>query len=285
MTLTSEKPGSARDGSDISMDNYSFLQRFIHQQSGIVIDAGKHYLLESRLVPILRQEGLSSLNDLCALLRATSSPPVRRQVVEALTTNETLFFRDAMVFEALQRNIFPEMIRLRAQSKTLRIWSAASSSGQEAYSIAMLLFEMGLSDWNLRIVGSDLNEKILERARGGRYTQLDVNRGLPVNYLMKYFRRKGLEWEIAEAVRSRVEFRQLDLRQNIAKLGKFDLVLCRNVLIYFDVPTKREILRQVRSILAPDGLLLLGAAETTINIDESFVRKSFGKAILYQSPA
>ena len=285
MTLTSEKPGSARDGSDISMDNYSFLQRFIHQQSGIVIDAGKHYLLESRLVPILRQEGLSSLNDLCALLRATASPPVRRQVVEALTTNETLFFRDAMVFEALQRNIFPEMIRLRAQSKTLRIWSAASSSGQEAYSIAMLLFEMGLSDWNLRIVGADLNEKILERARGGRYTQLEVNRGLPVNYLMKYFRRKGLEWEIAEAVRSRVEFRQLDLRQNIAKLGKFDLVLCRNVLIYFDVPTKREILRQVRSILAPDGLLLLGAAETTINIDESFVRKSFGKAILYQSPA
>ena len=190
-----------------------------------------------------------------------------------------------MVFEALQRNIFPEMIRLRAQSKTLRIWSAASSSGQEAYSIAMLLFEMGLSDWNLRIVGADLNEKILERARGGRYTQLEVNRGLPVNYLMKYFRRKGLEWEIAEAVRSRVEFRQLDLRQNIAKLGKFDLMLCRNVLIYFDVPTKREILRQVRSILAPDGLLLLGAAETTINIDESFVRKSFGKAILYQSPA
>lgn len=128
MTVTSEIPGSAREGSDISMDNYAFLQRFIHQESGIVIDAGKHYLLESRLVPILRQEGLSSLNELCVLLRATSSPPVRRQVVEALT-NETLFFRDAMIFEALQRNIFPEMIRLRAQSKTLRIWSAASSSG------------------------------------------------------------------------------------------------------------------------------------------------------------
>ena len=285
MPVTSERQRTGRDGAEISADNYTFLQKFIHQQSGIVVDSGKHYLLESRLVPVLRQEGLSCINDLCALLRATSSLPIRQLVVEALTTNETLFCRDPVVFEALQQNIIPELVRLRTHTRKLRIWSAASSSGQEAYSLAMLLFEMDLGHWNIEIVGTDLNEKILERARTGKYSQLEVNRGLPVNYLMKYFQRKGLEWEISAAVRSKVQFRQFDLRQNIARLGRFDLVLCRNVLIYFDIPTKREILRQVKNVLAPDGLLLLGAAETTLNVDESFVRLPYGKAILYRTPS
>lgn len=267
----------------ITPENYSFLQSRIYKDSGIVLDETKHYLIESRLLPIVRRENLATINDLIALLRATEGTPLRRQVVEAMTTNETLFFRDIAVFNALERKILPELAARRASTQTLDIWSAAASSGQEAYSIAILLSELGLASWNIRIFGTDLNSQILERARAGRYTQLEVNRGLPAKYLVKYFERDGLEWQIKEELRRMTRFQTFDLRQSMRSLGTFDLVFCRNVLIYFDIPTKKQILAELRGVLKPHGLMLLGAAETTLNLDDRFQRRVIDQAAFYEA--
>jgi len=243
--------------SSISPENYSFLQRYIYQESGIVIDAGKNYLLESRLLPIVKQEKLTTLNDLCNLLRATAPVGLRSRVVESMTTNETLFFRDLPIFEALQQHILPKLVESRRDTKRISIWSAAASSGQEAYSIAMLLQEMRLEGWRIQILGTDLNQQILDKAASGRYLQIEVNRGLPAKYLVKHFTRVGLDWQIS---------------------------FCRNVLIYFDVETKRKILASLRQAMVPEALLALGAAETTINLDNNFQRVTFGSAAFYQVP-
>lgn len=266
----------------ISADNYAYLQRYIYQESGIVIDAGKNYLLESRLLPIVKQEKLTSLNDLCNLLRATAPQGLKSRVVESLTTNETLFFRDAALFEALQKNVLPDLVAARRETRRINIWSAAASSGQEAYSIAMLLHEMGLEGWNVQILGTDINQQILDRAIAGRYLQIEVNRGLPAKYLVKYFTRVGLDWQISPTLKSMVKFQQFDLRAPARSLGTFDLVFCRNVLIYFDVETKKKILASIRQALQPRGLLILGAAETTINLDSNFSRVLHGPATFYQ---
>jgi chemotaxis protein methyltransferase CheR len=268
----------------VSAENYAFLQKYIYQASGIVLDSGKHYLIESRLMPIVYQEKLPSLDELCARLRSKSFPQLRQQVVEAMTTNETLFFRDASPFEALRNHIIPQLKEKRATSRKLTFWSAAASSGQEAYSLAMMLLEMGLGDWKIEILGTDLSEQILEKARLGKFMQLEVNRGLPAPYLVKYFRRAGLDWELKEEVRKMVRFQRFDLRQNMGGLGSFDVVFCRNVLIYFDVETKKQILKQIRSVLVRGGYLLLGGAETTLNLDDNFERTPVGKAIVYRLP-
>lgn len=264
----------------ISPENYNFLQGEIYRESGIVLDETKTYLVESRLLPIVKKERLGTLNDLCALLKADCNG-LRRQVVEAMTTNETLFFRDSTVFDALHKSILPALIERRRTNRTLSIWSAAASSGQEAYSLAIMLLEMGLGDWNIRIVGTDLNTQILDRARSGRYMQIEVNRGLPAKYLVKYFQRTGLEWQLKEEVRRMVEFRTFDLRQSMRGLGPFDLIFCRNVLIYFDTDTKKKILGEIYRVLPSDGALVLGSAETTINLDARFVRKTFDQATFY----
>lgn len=268
----------------ITPDNYAFLQRYIYQESGIVIDAGKTYLLESRLLPIVKQENLSTLNDLCNLLRATAPLPLKSRVVESMTTNETLFFRDLALFDALQQHILPGLIAARRDTKKISIWSAAASSGQEAYSIAMLLKEMNLEGWRIQILGTDLNQQILDRAAAGRYLQIEVNRGLPARYLVKHFTRAGLDWQINDNLRSMVSFQRFDLRSSMRLLGPFDIVFCRNVLIYFDVETKRQILGQIRTTLNPKGMLALGAAETTINLDAGYSRIAYGAATFYQVP-
>jgi chemotaxis protein methyltransferase CheR len=268
----------------ISPENYAFLQRYIYQESGIVIDAGKNYLLESRLLPIVKQEKLTTLNDLCNLLRATAPIGLRSRVVESMTTNETLFFRDLPVFEALQQHILPKLVESRRDSKRISIWSAAASSGQEAYSIAMLLQDMNLEGWRIQILGTDLNQQILDKAAAGRYLQIEVNRGLPAKYLIKHFTRAGLDWQISNKLRSMVTFQQFDLRNQMRTHGPFDLVFCRNVLIYFDVDTKRKILASLRQAMASKALLALGAAETTINLDNNFQRVTFGGAAFYQVP-
>jgi chemotaxis protein methyltransferase CheR len=166
----------------------------------------------------------------------------------------------------------------------LSFWSAAASSGQEAYSLAIMLLEMGLPGWKIRIVGTDLNNQILDRARSGRYLQIEVNRGLPVKYLVKYFQRAGLEWQLKDEVRRMVEFQVFDLRMSMRALGPFDLIFCRNVLIYFDTTTKKQILAELRGALYKKGLLLLGSAESTINLDDQFSRKVVGQATFYQAP-
>ena len=267
----------------MSPENYAFLQNRIYVDSGIVLDETKQYLIEARLVPIVRAAKLKTINDLCALMRATDNSPLRRQVVEAMTTNETLFFRDIVVFDALRENIFPELIERRRSTRTLNIWSAAASSGQEAYSLAIMLLEMGLESWTIRILGTDLNSKILEQAKAGRYCQLEVNRGLPAKYLVKYFQQMGIEWQVKDQVRRMAEFKTFDLRQSMRGMGPFDLVLCRNVLIYFDVNTKKQILGEMRHVLNTKALLSLGAAETTMNLDESYGRRMIGKSIFYEA--
>ncbi len=267
----------------ISPENYAFLQSQIYNDSGIVLDGTKHYLIESRLLPIVRKEKLGTLDGLCARLRVAQGTPLRRDVVEAMTTNETLFFRDVAAFEALRDQVLPALVQSRQLSRTLTIWSAAASSGQEPYSLAILLLEMGLAGWKIRILGTDLNSQILEKARAGRYIQIEVNRGLPAKYLVKYFRRSGLEWEIKEEVRRLVEFQNFDLRRSMRGLGPFDLVLCRNVLIYFDTKTKKQILGEIRQVLNRQGLLLLGSAETTLNLEERFSRRVIGQSTFYEA--
>ncbi len=282
LSNTQPSPG-APDFKGLSPENDRFLRHFIHQESGILLGEEKDYLLHNRLTPILAQERLASLDELCQRLRRNEPSNVRRQVVEAITTHETLFFRDIAVFDALRTTILPEIAALRKSSRTIRIWSAACSSGQEPYSLAMLLLEMGFGAWNIQIVATDLSEKILERASAGKYHRIEVNRGLPAALLIKYFDRSQNEWLIKEPVRRMVRFIPFDLRHDMRQLGYFDLALCRNVLIYFDVDSRKKILSSLNGALFPGGYLLLGSSETTFSLNDSFSRRIIGRATFYQS--
>ena len=268
----------------LTAENYSFLQDQIYKGSGIVLDETKHYLIESRLLPIIRKERIGTLNELCSMIKGVSGEALRMQVVEAMTTNETLFFRDEAAFAALRETVLPALIEQRKTVRKLSIWSAAASSGQEAYSLAMMLLDLELVGWQIRVLGTDLNSQVLARARAGRYMQIEVNRGLPAKYLTKYFQPVGGEWQIKDEVRRLVEFAPLDLRQSLGTLGPFDLVLCRNVLIYFDVATKKQILGNICRTLCAKGLLLLGSAESTINLNDTFTRKVMNGTTFYAAP-
>ncbi len=269
---------------DLTAENYRFLQEHLYNASGIILEPDRNHLLEVRLLPLLREQKLVSLNDLCALLRATRDPVVSRHVVEAMTTNETLFFRDAHPFQALKSELLPSLVELHKDTRKLAFWSAACATGQEAYSLSMLLLEMGLADWNIQILGTDLNQQVVEKARAARYSQLEVNRGLPAQYLVKYFTRQGQDWELKPEVKRFTKFETFDLRSGMAHLGPFDFVFCRNVLIYFDVPTKKKILEGIRGTLFRGGHLLLGSAETTIHLDDRFRPRSIGSSVFYQAP-
>lgn len=269
---------------EITSENYTFLQQHVYRESGIVLDSSKQYLLEARLSPIVRREGVGSINDLCNLIKSLRRADLKREVVEAMTTNETLFFRDLAPFDALRNTIIPQIKERNRTNKSLSIWSAAASTGQEAYSIAMILHEAGMADWNIRILGTDLSEHVLERARTGRYLQVEVNRGLAASNLVKYFDRHGLEWQIKEPLRRMVRFEQFDLRRSMAGKGPFDIIFCRNVLIYFDVDTKRQILAEIGRVLAPRGYLTLGAAETMLNLSSEYQRLTIGSATFYARP-
>jgi chemotaxis protein methyltransferase CheR len=266
---------------EIHSDNYRFLQEKVYSQTGIVLEHDKHYLFETRLAPIVRELGLGSINDLCALLQATCEPKVGRQVVEAMTTNETYFFRDPAHYDAIRTVLLPRLKEERRDTRKLRFWSAAASTGQEAYSLAMLLLENGLSDWNVQILGTDFSSQVLERARTGKYQQMEVNRGLPAALVVKHFRRSGVDWQLSELVRRMTVFETIDLRKSMRALGPFDLVFCRNVMIYFDAETKRKILKELHSTLFRGGWLLLGGAETAFGVEEWFERQTVGSAIVY----
>jgi len=268
--------------SGLTPDNYKFLQEFVHHESGIVLDGDKRYLLEARLMPVASSLKLPSLEELCGHLRRRPSPELRRQVVEAMTTHETLFFRDAAVFDMLKNSLLPEVIAARQGNRTLRIWSAACSSGQEPYSLAMMLMEMGLESWDIRILATDLSLQILERARKGLYLQIEVNRGLPVTMLVKHFTQSGTDWQIKDHLRKMIRWEALDLRQSLKAIGPFDLVLCRNVMIYFDIETKKTILGGIRNTLVPGGHLVLGSSETTLQLDAAFEHRPFGRVTAYR---
>jgi chemotaxis protein methyltransferase CheR len=266
---------------EIHSENYKLLQEHVYSQSGIVLGDDKHYLFETRLAPILRQMGLASINDLCALIRNAGQTAVAHQVVEAMTTNETYFFRDPSHYDAIKTVLLPRLMEERRDTKRLWFWSAAASTGQESYSLAMMLLEEALHSWNIQILGTDFSSVVLERARSGTYQQIEVNRGLRAALLVKHFRRAGVNWQLSEQVRRMVRFETIDLRRSMRALGPFDLVFCRNVMIYFDDETKKNMMKEIHSTLFRGGWLLIGGAETVFGIDEWFDKQTVGSATVY----
>ena len=244
------------------------------ERSAIVLEDGKEYLVESRIGQVVETEGFDTIDQLVEALRKNSHNGLQTKVIEALTTNETSFFRDIHPFETLKDAVLPELLESRASTKNLNIWCAASSSGQEPYSIAMLIRENfpALLDWKMNFIASDISEKMLDRCRSGKFSQLEVNRGLPASLLVKYFEKNGSTWFIKKQLQEMVHFQHINLSRELPYLPKMDIIFMRNVLIYFDIETKKKILKQLRSILQPDGFLFLGAAESTINLDHSFER-------------
>jgi chemotaxis protein methyltransferase CheR len=261
-----------------SAQSYVFLQKHIYQTTGIVLDRTKEYLIDARLQPILKEMSLSSIDQVCSALVRDPTGTLNLMIIDAMTTNETLFFRDFATFEALRTHVLPEKLK-KLNGRRLRIWSAASSTGQEAYSLAMILMEMGVGPSQVDILGTDISRNALAKARTGRYVQFEMNRGLPSAFL-KYFDRTGLDWQIKSEVRQMVRFENMDLR-NKSLIQKVDLLLCRNVLIYFDHQTKQQILHQFENNLGEDGLLVLGCAETLLNSSVKLQRRVVGQTAFY----
>ena len=251
--------------------DYDYLRKLLKDHSGLDLSSDKQYLLESRLLPLARKSGLSSISDLVQKLRGGSTA-ITAQVVEAMTTNETFFFRDKVPFDHFRESIMPEMIKARASRKSIRIWCAAGSTGQEPYSLAMCLKEMGaaLSGWRVEILATDLSQEVLEKSKSGIYSQFEVQRGLPIQMLVKYFKQVGEIWQINADLRAMIQHRQLNLLHEFSSLGGFDVIFCRNVLIYFDQDTKTSIFNRLAKAIEPDGFMVLGAAETVVGLTEAF---------------
>ncbi|HET6574177.1 MAG TPA: protein-glutamate O-methyltransferase CheR [Fimbriiglobus sp.] len=268
----------------MTAQDFEFVCRLVRERSAIVLEPGKEYLVEGRLTPVARQLGLGSVSGLVGRLREAPENGLAALVVEAMVTTETSFFRDHHPFEALRTAVLPDLIRLRAGERRLDVWCAACSTGQEPYSFALLLREHfpNLAGWQVSVLATDLSGAALGRAREGRYTQMEVNRGLPAALLARYFRQHGSNWELSEDVRKMVEFRGLNLARAWPILPRMDLIFLRNVMIYFDPETKKSILSRVARLLRPGGYLLLGGAETTLNLDDSFRRVENLKGGFYQ---
>ncbi len=251
--------------------DYEYLRKLLRERSGLDLSADKQYLVESRLVPLARRNGLAGIGELVQKVKA-GSDALTIDVIEAMTTNETFFFRDKIPFDHLRQAVIPELLQARAAKRALRIWCAASSTGQEPYSIAMVLKEFAaeLSGWRVEIVATDLSLGVLEKARAGIFSQFEVQRGLPIQLLVKHFRQVGELWQLNADIRAMVQHRQLNLLQDFSHLGTFDVIFCRNVLIYFDQETKLGVFNRLARSLEPDGTLALGAAESIVGITEAF---------------
>jgi chemotaxis protein methyltransferase CheR len=251
--------------------DYDFLRRLLKERSGLDLSADKQYLVESRLMPLARRVGLSGIPDLVQKMKGSAEALIK-DVVEAMTTNETFFYRDKVPFDHLNGTILPALLSARAARRSLRIWSAASSTGQEPYSIAMCLKEKAaeLAGWRIEIVATDLSQEVLEKSKAGIYSQFEVQRGLPIQLLVKFFTQKGELWQLNADIRAMVAHRQLNLLQDFSHLGKFDVIFCRNVLIYFDQQTKLSIFERLARMMEPDGMLMLGAAETVVGVTDAF---------------
>ena len=250
---------------------YEYLRKLLKERSGLDLSADKQYLIESRLLPLARKAGLADIAELVQKLQGGSGALIT-SVVEAMTTNETFFFRDKVPFDHFRDTIMTEVIKARASRRSVRIWCAAGSTGQEPYSLAMCLKEMGaaLTGWRIEIVATDLSQEVLEKSKAGIYSQFEVQRGLPIQMLVKYFKPNGETWQINPELRAMIQHRQLNLLQDFSHLGTFDVIFCRNVLIYFDQETKINIFNRLARQIEPDGFLVLGAAETVVGLTESF---------------
>lgn len=267
---------------------FGVVRKLVHERAAIVLEPGKEYLVESRLAPLAKADGCT-LNELIARLRAGTDRALNDRalddrVVEALTTNETAFFRDVKPFEILKNVVMPEVLARKAASRSLSIWCAASSSGQEPYTIAMTLREHfpQLVNWKVRIFCTDISTEMVARTKSGRYSQLEVGRGMPAPLLVKYFNRAGLEWEVNADLKKWVDVRALNLAAAWGALPRQDIVFCRNVLIYFDVDTKKSILRRIGDLMKPDGYMFLGAAETTRGLEDQFESLQVGTSGCYR---
>ncbi|MFA4995492.1 MAG: protein-glutamate O-methyltransferase CheR [Bdellovibrionales bacterium] len=254
-------------------DDFELFSMIVKQRSGLVLTPEKAYLLESRLFPVARKHSIKSLEDMALSVRAKRDEALMADITEAMTTNESFFFRDLKPFTLFQKNLLPRLLDSRASKKQIRIWSAAASSGQEAYSLAMLCVEAAakLQGWKVEIIGTDISREMIARAKTGIYSQFEVQRGLPVTHLVKYFQQiAGDKWQIKDNIRQMVDFREGNLLTDFGVSGSFDIIYCRNVLIYFDIPTKTRVLSTISQILHPDGFLILGGAETVLGISDKF---------------
>ena len=268
----------------VSKSDFNYIRELVLERSAIVLEDGKEYLVESRIGQVIETEGFETISHLVEALRKNSNNGLQSKVIEALTTNETSFFRDIHPFETLKNAVLPELLENRRNERKLNIWCAASASGQEPYSITMLIRENfpELLDWKLNFIASDISEKMLARCRSGKFSQLEVNRGLSASLLVKYFEKNGSAWFIKEPFRKMIHFQQINLSRELPYLPKMDIVFMRNVLIYFDIETKKKILKQLSSLLQHDGFLFLGAAESTINLDNSFERMDYQHSGCYR---
>jgi len=251
--------------------DYEYLRKLLKERSGLDLSADKQYLVESRLMPLARRSSLPGIPELVLKMKG-GAEPLTAEVVEAMTTNETFFFRDKIPFDHLKETVLPALVQARAARRSLRIWCAASSTGQEPYSIAMCLKEAGamLAGWRTEIVATDLSLAVLEKSRAGIFSQFEVQRGLPIQMLVKYFKQIGELLQINPDIRAMVAHRQLNLLHDFGQLGSFDVIFCRNVLIYFDQETKANIFGRLARGMEPDGFLVLGAAETVVGLTEAF---------------
>lgn len=268
----------------ISAADFAFVAGLLREQCALVLEPGKEYLIRSRLTPVAQKHGLTTVEQLLRRLRDCRDTGLLTAVVEAMVTTETSFFRDIHPFETLKRTVLPRLIELRKAQRQLNIWCAASSSGQEPYSVALLIREYfpELINWRIQLSATDVSPAMVERSRAGRYSQLEVNRGLPTPLLLKWFRQESAAWQIDPAIRSGINFSQLNLAVPWPTMPSWDLILLRNVMIYFDVAAKKEILGRTGRVLARDGYLLLGGAETTLNLDDSYRRAEDLRSGFYQ---
>ncbi|MDY7085734.1 MAG: protein-glutamate O-methyltransferase CheR [Actinomycetota bacterium] len=266
----------------LSQAEFNFVSQLVRREASIVLAPGKEYLVEARLIPVARAVGAANVNEFLAELQRRPDPARQRKIIDALTTNETSWFRDREPFTALTEVVLPELVKSRGAARKLRVWSAASSSGQEAYSLAITMQENLPPGWNYEIMGTDISTEMVKRAETAEYSQVEVNRGLPAAQLVQYFERAGAHWRITQALRRNVSFRLMNLTAPLPAMQPFDVIFLRNVLIYFDVATKRAVLQNVAKLLRPDGWLFLGAAETTIGIDDNYERVAAGRTSAYR---
>ena len=256
----------------MKQDNFTWLCRYLLDNTGLVLGPDKLYLVESRLSPVARKFNTGNLDGLAETLRSGKNAELQREVVDAMMTNESFFFRDGKPFDQFKQVVLPRLLQNRATQRSFRIWSAACSTGQEPYTLAMILKEeqAKLAGWRIEIVGTDLSRDALDRAKQGAYSQFEVQRGLPITLLVKYFAQAGDRWQISPELKNNISFRELNLLSDFTSLGTFDVVFCRNVLIYFDQPTKTKILEKISRMMPADGVLYLGGAETVLGVTEKF---------------
>ena len=266
--------------------DFEFVSTMVRERSGLVLSADKTYLVESRLAPIARKDGFASIDDLISAIRIRRDAKLIEAVVDAMTTNETFFFRDKTPFDIFEQSILPELVA-RKRGGTIKVWCAAASTGQEPYSLAMIAEAMGpkMDGCKLEILGTDISERCLEKAKAGIYTQFEVQRGLPVQMLLKHFKKESDAWKIDDRLKTNIRYRTMNLLDDFRALGKFDVIFCRNVLIYFDMPTKKMVLERMAQQVEGAGYLLLGAAETVLGVTDSFKPVAGNRGLYVQDPS